>query len=55
MNRDKHIYEGWTVGSFIDELEPIFDIVTKDKSRFSNRNELADWVMDMHSTTGTVR
>jgi|TARA_R110000764_G_scaffold108_8_gene692 hypothetical protein len=47
MNRDKHIYEGWTVGGFIDELEPIFDIITKDKTRFSNRNELADWVMDM--------
>ena len=29
MNRDKHIYEGWTVGGFIDELEPIFDIITK--------------------------
>ena len=24
MNRDKHIWEGWTVGDFIDEIEPIF-------------------------------
>ena len=25
MNRDKHIWEGWTVGNFIDDIEPIFD------------------------------
>ena len=25
MNRDKHIWEGWTVGDFIDDLEPFFD------------------------------
>ena len=27
MNRDKHIWEGWTVGDFIDDIEPIFDSV----------------------------
>ena len=25
MNRDKHIWEGWTVGDFIDDIEPVFD------------------------------
>ena len=25
MNRDKHIWEGWTVGDFIDDIEPFFD------------------------------
>ena len=25
MNRDKHIWEGWTVGDFIDDLEPFFN------------------------------
>ena len=25
MNRDKHIWEGWTVDDFIDEIEPTFD------------------------------
>ena len=47
MNRDKHIWEGWTVGDFIDDLEPLFNIIAKDKSRFSDKNKLADWVMDM--------
>ena len=26
MNRDKHIWEGWTVGDFIDDIEPFFDM-----------------------------
>ena len=25
MNRDKHIWEGWTVGDFIDDIEPAFN------------------------------
>ena len=29
MNRDKHIWEGWTVGDFIDEIEPIFNMKLK--------------------------
>ena len=29
MNRDKHIWEGWTVGDFIDEIEPIFNMRLK--------------------------
>ena len=27
MNRDKHIWEGWTVGDFIDDIEPMFDTI----------------------------
>ena len=42
MNRDKHIWEGWTVGDFIDDLEPLFNIIAKDKSRFSDKNKIAD-------------
>ena len=34
MNREKHIWEGWTVGSFIDELEPMFDIVQDNAKGF---------------------
>jgi hypothetical protein len=26
MSRDKHIWEGWTVGDFIDEIEPTFNM-----------------------------
>ena len=29
MNRDKHIWEGLTVGDFIDDIEPQFDIRDK--------------------------
>ena len=38
MNRNKHIWEGWTVGSFIDELEPMFDIV-QDNIRIAEQQE----------------
>jgi len=35
MNRDKHIWEGWTVGDFINDIEPTFntiqDMVNRDK------------------------
>ncbi len=27
MNRDKHIWEGWTVGDFIHDIEPSFDTI----------------------------
>lgn len=52
MNRDKHIYEGWTVGDFIDELEPIFDMIQNPNQptlneKFTNREKLMDWCMDM--------
>ena len=29
MNRDKHIWEGWTVGDFIDDVEQIFNWTLK--------------------------
>ena len=51
MNREKHIWEGWTVGSFIDELEPIFDIV-QDNAKgfgvwsFESKEDVKKWVQD---------
>mgnify|MGYP004665320661 CR=1 FL=1 len=39
MNRDKHIWEGWTVGDFIDELELPFKY-----QKFNSKQELKDWV-----------
>jgi len=38
MNNNKHIWEGWTVRDFIDELE-----ITFKYKRFSNKKELKDW------------
>ncbi len=25
INLDKHIWEGWTVGAYINDLEPMFE------------------------------
>ena len=49
MNRNKHIWEGWTVGNFIDELEPIFDMIMSNRSHilpFTNKQDLKNWVKD---------
>ncbi len=41
MNRDKHIWEGWTVGDFIDDLEHTFKYCT-----FEDKSQLKNWVKD---------
>ena len=47
MNRDKHIWEGWTVGDFIDDIEPIFDMANHiNRQPFTNKVELKKWVKD---------
>ena len=40
INRDKHIWEGWTVGDFIDDLEPFFDMC----GPFMDKQSLKRWV-----------
>ena len=49
MNRDKHIYEGWTVGDFIDEIEPTFNTIQRsdghwNKVGFESKAQLKKWV-----------
>ena len=50
MDRNKHIWEGWTVGNFIDEVEPFFNQVVKSgfynvgHNGFESRKELKKWV-----------
>jgi hypothetical protein len=49
MSKDKHIWEGWTVGDFIDELEPSFDMIMRNYSHikpFTNKQDLKNWVKD---------
>jgi len=49
VNMNKHIWEGWTVGSFIDELEPQFDMINRGQSwqkPFTTRDEVKRWAMD---------
>lgn len=49
MNRDKHVWEGWTVGSFIDELEPVFNMIMAGQSYikpFTSKEEVKKWCME---------
>lgn len=49
INYDKHIWEGWTVQDFIDELESTIEQIMRGnswKSPFKTRKELAKWCTD---------
>ena len=52
INRDKHIWEGWTVGDFIDDLEPTFNTITMSDRfwdhnvGFKSKAQLKTWVKD---------
>ena len=41
MNLEKHIWEGWRVRDFIEDLEVTFPFQPK----FETRNELKEWCM----------
>lgn len=41
MNYSRHIWEGWTVQDFINELDPIFDY-----QRFKTKDDLKQWCKD---------
>lgn len=46
---NKHIWEGWLVQDFIDELEPTFNTIMQGKSyikRFKKKEELKKWCME---------
>lgn len=46
---NKHIWEGWTVGDFIDELEPVFDMIMRGQSwqaPFKTKAEVKEWCKD---------
>jgi hypothetical protein len=49
MNLDRHVWEGWTVQSFIDELEPSFNQIMEGsswKKPFTSKDELKKWCME---------
>ena len=49
MDTSKHIWEGWTVQSFIDELEPTLDMIQNNQSwqrPVNDIKELKTWCMD---------
>lgn len=46
---NKHIYEGWTVGSFIANLEPSLDMIMSGKSwiePFKDKKSMSAWIKD---------
>lgn len=49
MNLNKHIWEGWRVQDFINELEHVFEMIMSGMSwqkPFKDRDELKRWCMD---------
>ena len=46
MNTSRHVWEGWTVQAFINELEMIFDMIMANKSHvkpFKTKAEIKEW------------
>jgi hypothetical protein len=46
---NKHVWEGWTVQDFIDELEPFFNLVMSGRAHikpFKDDKELKEWLKD---------
>lgn len=49
MNYNKHIWEGWTVQSFIDELQPTLETIQRGnswKKPMTTKTELKEWCKD---------
>lgn len=46
---NRHVWEGWTVQSFIDELEPTFNMIMNNNSwqkPFKSKEEIKTWCRD---------
>lgn len=46
INLNKHIYEGWTVGDFIENLAWQVELIMSGEAfqkPFANKQELTDW------------
>jgi hypothetical protein len=49
INFEKHIWEGWTVGDFIQDLEPTFNQIMSGRSwqkPFTTKQQVKEWCMD---------
>lgn len=49
INFEKHIWEGWTVKDFIEDLEPTLDRIMQNNSwikPIKNKTELKNWCME---------
>ena len=46
MKNDRYIWEGWTIQSFIDELQPEFNMIIANQSHikpFKTKDEVKTW------------
>lgn len=49
IDYNKHIWEGWTVGDFVRDLNPIFNQIMEGRSwhkPFASKEELKEWCKD---------
>jgi len=49
MSNSRHVWEGWTVQNFIDDLEPIFEMIMRNQSHispFKTKEEIKNWCKD---------
>ena len=49
MNLDRHVWEGWTPRMFIEDLEPMFNMIMGGRSwmkPFSTKDEVKNWCKD---------
>jgi hypothetical protein len=49
INFEKHIWEGWRVVDFINDLEPSFNLIMSGRSwqkPFTTKDEVKKWCMD---------
>ena len=49
MNLKREVWEGWTVQSFIDDVEYLIDIIMQGHSittKFMNKDDLKKWLKD---------
>jgi hypothetical protein len=51
MSNSRHIWEGWTVQDFINELTPIFEIQQSNSfgfgtSTFESKEDIKEWCKD---------
>ena len=49
VNMEKHIWEGWTVRNFIEELEPLVDMIMNGNAMtepFKTKKEMSAWIKE---------
>ena len=51
VNRNKEVWEGWTVGSIYNDVKWQADLIQRGEAihkPFKSQKEIADWIKDTH-------